>query len=74
MGAQVGRWRPKGVRGAMGPRPEGSYLALETVSTKTIKWLTPDLPDYNGMCDHIAENVLCAFEVSQMFKRTMGPP
>jgi hypothetical protein len=38
---------------------------------QSIKWLTPDLPNYNDMCDHIAENVLCAYEVSQ---RTMGPP
>jgi hypothetical protein len=41
---------------------------------RSIKWLTPDLPNYNGMCDHIAENVLCAYEVSQIFKRTMGTP
>jgi hypothetical protein len=41
---------------------------------QSIKWLTPDLPNYNDMCDHIAENVICAYEVSQIFKRTMGPP
>jgi hypothetical protein len=41
---------------------------------QSIKWLSPDLPNYDGMCDHIAENVLGAYEVSQIFKRTMGPP
>jgi hypothetical protein len=27
---------------------------------RSVKWLTPDLPHYNEMCDHIAENVRCA--------------
>jgi hypothetical protein len=37
---------------------------------QSIKWLSPDLPNYNGECDHIAENVLCAYKMSSAHIRS----
>ena len=60
---------PRFTKGNTRDLSDAQVTELNERYEQSIKWLTTDLPNYNGMCDHIAENVLCAYEVSQIFSK-----